>query len=169
MKPVPPGGAKAMWYTEYMAQTETEEQVTTVSRSTPTQVTQTTKTVTPPPVQTEHPQKVYDKKKTIFRTYQVIWYIVGVIEILLTIRVLLKMLGANISSAFVSLIYIITDPLAGPFKGIFGVSVNPEGAALEWSTFVAMIIYALIAYAIVQLIQFIKPTTPEEVEQKVDS
>ena len=72
-----------------------------------------------PPVQTEHPQKVYEKKKTIFRTYQVIWYILGVIEILLTFRVVLKMLGANISSPFVSLIYVITDPLAAPFRGIF--------------------------------------------------
>ena len=126
-------------------------------------------TVTPPPVQTEHPQKTYEKKKTIFRTYQVIWYILGVIEILLTFRVLLKMLGANINSPFVSLIYIITDPLAGPFNGIFGVSVSAEGAALEWSTFVAMIVYALIAFAIVQLMQLIKPTTPQEVEQKVDN
>lgn len=152
-----------------MAQSQTQEQVTTISRSAPAQVTQTTKTVTPPPVQTEHPQKVYEKKKTIFRTYQVIWYILGVIEILLTFRVLLKMLGANINSPFVSLIYIITDPLAGPFNGIFGVGVNQQGALFEWSTLVAMAVYALIAYALIQLMQLVKPTTPQEVEQKVDS
>ncbi len=150
-----------------MPDTQTQEEVTTVSRSAPAQVVRTTKIVTPPPVQTEPPQKVYNKKKTIFRTYQVIWYILGVIEILLTFRVLLKMLGANVSSPFVSLIYMITDPLAKPFSGIFGVSVSPEGAALEWSTFVAMIVYALIAYALVQLMQLMKPTTPQEVEQKV--
>lgn len=152
-----------------MADSQTQEEVTTVSRSAPTQVTQTTKTVTPPPVQTEHPQKVYNKKKTIFRTYQVIWYILGVIEILLTFRVLLKMLGANINSPFVSLIYIITDPLAGPFKGVFGVGINQTGALFEWSTLVAMAVYALIAYAIMQLMQLVKPTNPQEVEQKVDN
>lgn len=150
-----------------MAQSQTQEEVTTVSKSAPVQVTQTTKTVTPSPVQTEAPQKVYEKKKNIFRTYQVIWYILGVIEILLTFRVLLKMLGANVSSPFVSLIYVITDPLAKPFSGIFGVSVSTEGAALEWSTFVAMIVYLLIAFALVQLMQLIKPTTPQEVEEKV--
>lgn len=151
-----------------MAELETQE-VTTVSESTPVQVTQTTKTVTPPPVQTEHPQKIYNKKKAIFRTYQVIWYILAVTEILLTIRMLFKMLGANINSPFANLIYIITDPLAGPFRGIFGVSMSQEGATLEWSTFVAMIIYALVAFALVQLMQFIKPTNPQEVEQKVDN
>lgn len=151
-----------------MAESQTQEQVTTVSRSAPAQVTQTTKTVSPPPIQTEHPQKVYEKKKTIFRTYQVIWYILGVIEILLTFRVVLKMLGANVSSPFVSLIYIVSDPLAAPFSGIFGVSTNPTGALFEWSTLVAMAVYAVVAYAIMQLMQMLKPTTPQEVSQKVD-
>lgn len=152
-----------------MALPETQEQVTTVSQSTPAQVTQTTRTVTPPPIQTEPPQKVYNQKKTIFRTYQVIWYILGVIEILLTFRLVLKMLGANISSPFVSLLYLGTDPLALPFSGIFGVNINQQGAALEWSTLVAMAVYALIAYAITQLMQLMKPTTPKEVEEKVDN
>lgn len=151
-----------------MTDTETTEEVTTVSQSAPVEVTQTTKTVTPPPVNTQSPQEVYKKKKTIFRTYQVIWYILGVIEIILAFRVVLKMLGADINSSFVSLVYMITNPLALPFSGVFGISYN-QGAVLEWSTFVAMIVYALIAYALVQLMQLIKPTTPQEVEQKVDN
>lgn len=150
-----------------MEDTETQKEVTTISQSTPVEVTQTTKTVTPPPVNTQSPQEVYKKKKTIFRTYQVIWYILGVIEILLAFRVILKMLGANLNSSFVNLIYMVTDPLALPFRGIFQITVD-QGAILEWSTFVAMIVYALIAYALVQLMQLIKPTTPQEVEQKVD-
>ncbi len=144
---------------------QTQEEVTTVSKS-PAQVTQTTRTVNTP-VQTEHPQKVYEKKKTIFRTYQVIWYILGVIEILLAFRIVLKMLAANINSPFVSFIYVITDPLALPFAGIFRVDFNQQGAALEWSTLVAMAVYGLLAYGIMQLMQLLKPTTPQEVEQKV--
>lgn len=151
-----------------MAEPETQEQITTVSKSTPVEVTQTTKTVTPPPVQTEHPQRVYEKKKAIFRTYQVIWYILSVIEILLVFRVVLKILAADINSSFVSLLYLVTNPLAIPFRGIFSISID-QGAVLEWSTFIAMIVYALIAYALVQLMQLIKPTNPQEVEQKVDS
>ncbi|MFA5932603.1 MAG: YggT family protein [Microgenomates group bacterium] len=151
-----------------MPDTETTKEVTTVSESAPVEVTETTKTVTPPAVNPESPQKAYAQKKTIFRTYQVIWYILGVIEVLLTFRVVLKMLGADISSTFVSLLYTITDPLALPFRGIFAISAD-QGAILEWSTFVAMIVYALIGYALVQLMQLIKPTTPQEVEEKVDT
>jgi hypothetical protein len=147
---------------------EETEKVTTVSQSSPAQVTQTTKTVATPPIQTEHPQKAYEKKRTIFRTYQIIWYILGVIEVLLAFRVALKMLGANINSPFVSLIYIITDPLALPFSGIFGVTGIAGGSYLEWSTLVAMIVYLVIAYGLVQLMQLMKPVTPQEVDRKVE-
>ncbi len=148
---------------------EEVERVTTVSRDEPAHVTETTRTVATPPVQTEHPQKAYEKKKVIFRTYQIVWYILGVIEVLLTFRVLLKILGANSNSIFVSLIYILSDPFAIPFRGIFGVTMAPNGAYFEWSTLVAMIVYLLVAYGLVHLIQLIKPTTPQEVNEKVEN
>ncbi len=149
-----------------MPDVNTEEQVTTVSSTAPAQVTQTTKTVTPPPVQTEHPQKVFEKKKVIFRTYQVIWYILGVIEIVLAFRIFLRMSGAY-PSGFVNLIYFLSAPLAVPFRGIL--KITDEGTVIEWSTFVAMLVYLLIAYGLVNLLQFIKPVTPQEVEKEVDS
>lgn len=152
-----------------MESMETQKEVTTVSESTPVEITKTIKTVTPPPVSTGSPQKAYETKKTIFRAYQIIWYILGVIEILLIFRVTLKMLGADVNSSFTSLVYMVTNPLATPFSGVFGVDVNQQGAVLEWSTFVAMVVYALVAYALVQVMQLIKPTTPKEVEEKVNN
>lgn len=77
------------------------------------------------------------------------------------------MLGTNANSSFVSLIYMISDPFVLPFSGIFGVSVSTEGSLFEWSTLVAMVVYALIAYGLIQLFQLVKPTNPQEVEQKV--
>ena|SRR3989344_6650522 len=149
-----------------MADSQTQEEVTTISKSAPAQVIRTTKTVTPPPVQTDHPQKVFEKKKVIFRTYQVIWYILGVIEVLLAFRVFLRMSGAY-PSGFTNLIYSLSAPFAFPFRGIL--KTTDEGAVIEWSTFVAMVVYLLLAYGLVHLMQFIKPVTPEEVEKEVDS
>lgn len=150
-----------------MIQDETEvKKVTTVSSAAPVEVIKTTKTVTPPPIQTEHPQKVYETKKTIFRTYQIIWYILGVVEVLLLFRVVLKALGANPISGFASLVYLLSDPLALPFYGIFKISVV-EGAVFEWSTILAGFVYLIIAYGLIQFMQFLKPTTPEEVETSV--
>lgn len=71
---------------------------------------------------TESPQKEYKTKKAIFRTYQVIWYILGVIEVLLAFRILLKLLGANTYSGFTSFIYAISSPFATPFAGILGIT-----------------------------------------------
>jgi hypothetical protein len=135
---------------------ETEvKRVTTVSQSTST-----------PPIQTEPPQKVYQTKKTIFRTYQVIWYILGVVEVLLAFRIILKVLGANAFSGFASLIYTVSDPLALPFYGIFRIGVI-EGSVFEWSTILAGIVYLIVAYGIIEFMQFLKPTTPQEVETSV--
>jgi hypothetical protein len=147
-------------------ETETQE-VTTVSKTTPTQVVKTTKVI--PPVQTEHTQRVLKKKKTIFRTYQVIWYILGLIEVLLAFRMTLKALGANPTSGFTNLIYALSDPLALPFSGIFGVTATQQGNFFEWSTLIAALVYALIAYGLVELMQLIKPVSKEEVEQTVDT
>lgn len=144
---------------------KTQEEITTVSRALPSQVIKTTKTVTPT-VQTEHPQKVFETKKVIFRSNQVIWYILGVIEALLAFRILLRMFGAY-PGEFTNLIYFLSAPFAMPFRGILKIST--EGAIIEWSTFIAMLVYLLLAYGLVNLLQFIKPVTPQEVEKEVDS
>src|SRR3989344_7887554 len=111
-------------------------------------------------------QGAYQKKKVIFRAYQIIWYILGFVEILLVFRIGLKVLGANPGSGFVDLIYNVSDPFALPFAGIFGVTVSQDNV-FEWSTFVAMAVYAVVAYGIVKLYQLIKPTNPVEVSESV--
>lgn len=122
--------------------------------------------VAPAPVPDEHPQVAYEKKKTIFRSYQIIWYIVGFIETLLAFRFLLRLLGANPRSGFADLIYSLSLPFISPFVNLFP---TPAGGrfAIEFSTIMAMIVYFLIGYAVVKLLQMIKPTTPEEVERAV--
>lgn len=146
-----------------------EEEVTTV-RQAPEAVVKTTRTVNPTPqVRVEHPQRVYAKKKVIFRSHQIIWYILGLIEILLGFRITLLALGANPASGFTSLIYTITAPLAVPFQGILRTSVeSSSGAVFEWSSIIAGIVYALIAVGIAQLMQFMKPVSPQEVSDAVD-
>lgn len=121
-----------------------------------------TKQVTPA-VKGEAPQKVYDKKKTILRLNQIIWYILGLIEVLLAFRIVLKVLGANQSVGFTSLINTITAPLAAPFSGILGVSVTGN-SLFEWSTIIAGIVYLCLAWGFVYLLDLIYPITPNDVE-----
>jgi hypothetical protein len=133
----------------------------------PTEVVTTTKKVVPP-VKMEHPQLAYEKKKTIFRAYQLIWFLLGVIEVLLAFRFILKMIGANPFSGFTMFIYNASAPFAGPFLGIIAASVSST-SILEWSTIIAAIVFFVLAWGLVQLLNLIRPVTPEEVSRTVDS
>lgn len=141
----------------------TQEEITTISTQSPPQVIKKTVKQVEPQVKGEPPQKVYDTKKTIFRFNQIIWYILGLVEVLLIFRFVLKMLGANSSVGFTSLIYTITAPLAGPFNGILGLSVT-GGSVIEWSTIIAGIVYLCVAWGLVYLLDLIYPITPKDVE-----
>ena len=139
-----------------------QQEVTTVESSNPKQVVKTT-TVATPTVKGEPPQKVYEKKKTIFRFNQVIWYILGVIEVLLAFRFTLKALGADPFSGFANLIYALTEPLAGPFRGILNASTSGN-SIIESSTLVAAVVYLCIAWGLVYLLDLVYPITPKDIE-----
>ncbi len=143
----------------------THEEVTTIENQSPQQVIRKTTTQVEPQAKGEGSQKVFDKKKTIFRFNQIIWYILGLIEVLLIFRVVLKALGANPFAGFTNLIYSITTPLVAPFSGILGVSATGN-SMIEWSSTVAAIVYLIVAWGLVYLLDLIYPITPEDVETK---
>jgi uncharacterized protein YggT (Ycf19 family) len=151
-----------------MTQTENqEEEITVVENTTPKKVIRTTRKIAEPEIKTEHPQKVFEKKKTIFRFYQIIWYALTVIEFLLGFRFFLKAFGANPFNSFANFIYALSDPFALPFSGLFRSGIS-NSYVIEWSTLFAMVVYLLVAYGLVEIFQFVKPVTKEEVEQTVD-
>lgn len=85
-----------------------------------------------------------------------VYYILGVLEAILAFRLVLKLLGANPKSGFVALIYNITQAFLAPFSGIFRSLSSPgieTSSVFEPGTLVAMIVYALLAYAIVKIIE----------------
>ena len=85
----------------------------------------------------------------------VVWYIVGIIEILVALRFVLKIFGANPSNGFVDFIYKISGVLTAPFDSIFGVTNNVSGdvhSVFEPSILVAAVVYALIGWGIVKLL-----------------
>ena len=94
-----------------------------------------------------------------FTARRVVYYILGVFEILLAFRLVFKLLGANPNSGFVSFIYSVSQVFMVPFTAIFR-SAETQGietkAVLEPSTIIAMLVYALIAWGIVKLIVIMK-------------
>lgn len=143
----------------------TQEEITIVENQNPVQVVKKTTKEIQPEVVGEAPQRVFEKKKTIFRSNQIIWYILGFIEVLLFFRLFLKMLGANQNGGFANLIYSITTPLALPFRGIIGTSISGD-SVLEWSTIVAGIVYLCVAWGLVYLLEIVYPITPRDLESE---
>lgn len=86
----------------------------------------------------------------LYRGTQIVWYILGLIEVLLAFRFFLKLLGANTSAGFTSFIYGITYPIATPFLAVFP-RTNVQGSIFEWSTILAIFVYWLIAYGIIKI------------------
>ncbi|MDH8678134.1 YggT family protein [Fusibacter bizertensis] len=102
--------------------------------------------------------RAYMEKRS--KVKKTIWYICGFLEVLFAFRLIFKVLGANPSSGFVSIIYSVTGVFLAPFNGIFRSAVT-EGiettSVLEPMTIIAMIVYALIVYGIVRLIEIYDP------------
>jgi uncharacterized protein YggT (Ycf19 family) len=86
----------------------------------------------------------------------IVWFVLGIVEALLIIRVVLKALGANPAAGFSQLIYSVSAPLVLPFQGIFPTPATSR-SVLELSALVAIVVYALIAWGIVRLIAILDP------------
>ncbi len=81
---------------------------------------------------------------------RVVYFVLGVVEVILLLRLIFRLLGANESSDFVMFLYNLSHIFVGPFNGIFNDQALGR-SVFEISTLVAMIVYALIAWGIVSL------------------
>jgi hypothetical protein len=87
-----------------------------------------------------------------------IYFLLGVLEILLAFRLVFKLTGASMSSAFVGLIYGITGIFVMPFEGIFRRAFAPgveTTSVFEPATVVAIVVYAILAWGIVKLVKIL--------------
>jgi uncharacterized membrane protein len=90
---------------------------------------------------------------------QIIWLVTGILEILIGIRVVLRLLAANPEAGFAQFIYGITGVFVAPFSLLFQ-DPSAVGAVLELSSLVAMLIYALIAWGLVRILWVILDESP---------
>ena len=93
-----------------------------------------------------------ERQQTLFQINRIIWSILALLEILLGLRFMFKLIGANPDSGFAALVYGITNLFVGPFALLVGTPAS-GGMSLELTTLIAMGIYALITWGIVRVIQ----------------
>lgn len=105
--------------------------------------------------------------KPIYHGTRIVWYILGLIEVLLAFRFILKLLGANSGAGFSSFIYGFSSIFSYPFSSVFP-SARVSGSSLEWSTLLAMFVYWVIAVGIIKLFHMGKTVSTPEAAAKLE-
>lgn len=82
---------------------------------------------------------------------RVIWYVAGILLVLLAFRFALTLLGANPDNAFANFIYEASHPFVAPFFGLFGYNLEYGVSRFEIYTLVAMAVYAVVAWGLAKL------------------
>jgi len=101
-----------------------------------------------------------EQRLRLLKAEQAVSLVFGILDVLIGIRVVLKLIGANPANAFAHFIYSISALFLGPFFGLIR-TPSSGGMVLEVSSIIAMIIYALIAWGIVRVLRliFLRGTT----------
>lgn len=80
---------------------------------------------------------------------RIIWFVAGVITLILALRFIFAALAANSANGFVNFIYDISHPFVAPFFSMFNyndVYVRGTGSHIEIYTLVAIAVYLIAAW-----------------------
>lgn len=109
---------------------------------------ETTRAVDDPAVERAHNANVAER---------VVWLIAGILEVLLAMRFVFALLGANPSNWLASFVYSVTHPFVAPFFSLFNYNYVSGLGRFEVYTLVAMAVYALVAWGIARLVTIRRP------------
>jgi len=112
-------------------------------------------------VQTTQKEPERERQIFTFKATQLVWLVFGILEVLIALRIGLKLIGANPASPFAVFLYGFTGFFLLPFTGL---TATPAagGMVLEISSVIAMFVYALLAWGLERLIWliFYRPRSP---------
>lgn len=103
-------------------------------------------------IERTRPRKQLTDRQVALRKFtSIIWWFTGLLEALLGIRIALRVLAANPGSPFVNFVYGVTAPFLWPFRGL-AAAPTAGGSVLEVSSVIAMLVYLIIAWMVVELL-----------------
>lgn len=85
-------------------------------------------------------------------------FFIGLAEVILGLRVIMRLFAANPDAPFVHWIYSTSSVLMEPFRGIFTIAVIGKYYVLDFPAIFAMIIYGLIGMLFIYLANYLAPT-----------
>lgn len=76
----------------------------------------------------------------------------GIVMMILGLRFLLFLLGANPTNTFANFIYTVSRPFVAPFFGLFNYQPQFGLVRFEWETLIAMLFWGFVTWMIVRLL-----------------
>ena len=86
-----------------------------------------------------------NQNSAVARIVNIIYFLFGIVEFLLAIRVILKLIGANEANGFANFIYGLSAPLVALFANLVQNPVFNTTSIIEITTIIAMLVYAIMA------------------------
>jgi len=86
-----------------------------------------------------------------------IWFVAGVLVVLLGFRFVLALLDANPANGFANFIYSASHPFVAPFFSLFSYTYHYGVSRFETYTLVAMLVYIVVAWGLVALANINRP------------
>lgn len=109
-------------------------------------------------VEDDRGTEVVDEVSSGARTAaRVVWFLADILLIILALRFVFALLGANPGNSVAHFIYSVSHPFVAPFFSLFNYNFQNGVARFELYTLVAMAVYALIAWAIARLLTINRP------------
>jgi YggT family protein len=105
-------------------------------------------------VQTSQRELERERRIFSFKASQLIWLLLGILEVMLILRFTLKLIAANPASPIAAFIYGFTALFLLPFVGLTAAPAV-GGMVLEIGTVIAMAVYALVGWAIERVVWLI--------------
>jgi len=120
--------------------------------------------VSPTGYQVENRVETYENKNAQraqlrYWIVSIIYFFLGVLEVILGLRFIFRLLGANEGNDFITALYNLSHVFVGPFNNIFNDQSIGSHSVFEMSTLIAMLIYALVAWGLASLVRvMLSPT-----------
>jgi len=121
-------------------------------------------------VKTTQHEEGREQRVFTFKVTQLIWLMLGLLEIMLAMRVVFKLIAVNPENLFASLLYFVTGLFVWPFASLISAPALGN-MVLEISTIIAMFVYFLIAWGFERIVYvlFYRPRGPVSVRQTIVS
>ena len=102
-------------------------------------------------VKTTQHEEGRERRIATFKATQLIWLMLGMLEVLIALRVVFKLIAVNADNLFASLLYFVSGIFVAPFASLADAPAL-GGMVLEISSIIAMGVYALVFWAVERLI-----------------